>query len=167
MIKADELREYKPQVRFQNGDAITLMTVQEAIKEDAAKFAIPVTFKNEQIKSGGLFNSSTEDCIVMYHPEHEKDYFNFCVRVQHQGVYAIVSVYELGQSKQMDKAYRSDIAKQGVKDYIHSKDDMATGQAIGRMIGGALGSIGKSKKKLEEEKNYYQYVATIFNDILS
>lgn len=167
MIKADELREFRPQVRYQNGDGITLWTVQEAIKDCAAKFAIPVAFKNEQVKSGGLFNSSIEDCIVMYHPEHEKDYFRFCIRVHHQGVYAIVSVNELGQSKQMDKAYRSEIAKQGVKDYIHSKDEMATGQAIGRVIGGTLGSLGKSKKKLEEEKTYYQYVATIFDEIVS
>lgn len=167
MIKENELWDYKDPIRYQDGEAVTLMTIQTALTEAAANFAIPVAFKNDQIKSGGLFNSATEDCLVMYHPEHEKDYLQFCIRVQHQGIYAIVNVNRCGQSKQLDKAYRSEIAKQGVKDYVHAKDDMATGQAVGRMIGGALGSIGKSKKKLDEEKTYYDYVDTIFNDVLS
>lgn len=167
MIKESELWDYKEPIRYQNGEAVTLMTIQTAITEAAANFAIPVAFRNEQVKSGGLFNSTAEDCLVMYHPEHMKDYLQFCIRVQHQGIYAIVSVKRCGQSKQLDKAYRSEIAKQSVKDYVHAKDDMATGQAVGRMIGGALGSIGKNKKKLDEEKAYYDYVDTIFDDVLS
>lgn len=31
MIKADELREFRPTVRYQNGEGITLSTVQEAM----------------------------------------------------------------------------------------------------------------------------------------
>lgn len=82
MIKADELREFRPVVRYQNGEGITLSTVQEAIKDCAMKMGIPVAFTSDQVKSGGLFNSSVEDCIVMYHPQHERDYFRFCIRVK-------------------------------------------------------------------------------------
>jgi len=168
MIKVDELREYIPQVRYENGDAISLQAVQRAIEESATKFDIPVAFKNEQVKSGGLFKSSVEDCVIMYHPEHEKDYFNFVIRIQRQGVYAYVVIDEYGQSKQLNKAYRSDLAKQGVKDYFKAdaEDYNAIGRAIGQSIGGALGSIGKSKKKLEEEEKYYQIISEIFAEVV-
>lgn len=111
MIKADELREFRPTVRYQNGEGITLSTVQEAIKDCAMKMGIPVAFTSDQVKSGGLFNSSVEDCIVMYHPEHERDYFRFCIRVKRQGVYAFVSVNDFGKSSQMAKANRAEFAK--------------------------------------------------------
>lgn len=35
MIKADELREFRPVVRYRDGSAITLRTVQDAIKDCA------------------------------------------------------------------------------------------------------------------------------------
>ena len=28
----------------------------------------------------------------MYHPEHERDYFKFCIRVKRQGTYAFVTI---------------------------------------------------------------------------
>lgn len=84
MIKDTELREFRPTVRYQGGEGITLQTVQEAIADCAEKFGIPVAFASDQVKSGGLFNSSVEDCIVMYHPEHERDYFKFCIRLENK-----------------------------------------------------------------------------------
>ena len=141
--------------------------IQRRIRECADKYNLSVTFSSEQVKSGGLFNSSVENCIVMYHPEHEKDYFKFCIRVNYQSDISILSVDTFGQSKQMDKAYRCDIAKQGVKDYFRAKDDYATGQAIGKAIGGALGAIGKSKKKLEEDEGYYSSISAILDEVVS
>lgn len=43
MIKADELREFRPVVRYRDGNQITLQTVQEAIKDCAQGMGIPVT----------------------------------------------------------------------------------------------------------------------------
>lgn len=164
MLKANELREAR-QMQYKNGGDVTLEVIQKLLADYAAKMEVPVAFRNEQVKSGGLFNSKTDDCLVVYHPEHAKDYFNFCILIQRQGAYAFVSVSEFGQSKQMDKAYRSELSKQGMKDYIHSKDSYATGQAIGKAIGGALGSIGKSKNKLEAEKMYYQCLEDVFIEV--
>ena len=90
MIKADELREFRPVVRYRDGNQITLQTVQEAIKDCAQGMGIPVAFYTDQVKSGGMFNKTIEDCIVLYHPEHQYDYFKICVRVSHQGSYAFV-----------------------------------------------------------------------------
>ena len=160
MIKADELREFRPTVRYQNGEGITLSTVQEAIKDCAIKMGIPVAFTSDQVKSGGLFNSSVEDCIVMYHPEHERDYFRFCIRVKRQGVYAFVSVNDFGKSSQMAKANRTEFAKA-------DRRGKSMSYKIGSMIGQGIANIGKSKQKLEEEKMYYQCVFDIFDEIVS
>lgn len=160
MIKADELREFRPQVRYQNGEGITLSTVQEAIKDCAMKMGIPVAFRGDQVKSGGFFNSSVEDCVVMYHPEHERDYFKFCIRVKRQGVYAFVMVNDFGQSKQMNKANTAEFMKQDRKGQSMS-------YKVGSMIGQGLRTLGKSSQKLEEENMYYQCVFDIFDEIVS
>lgn len=160
MIKADELREFRPQVRYQNGEGITLSTVQDAIKDCAMKMGIPVAFRGDQVKSGGLFNSSVEDCVVMYHPEHERDYFKFCIRVKRQGSYAFVMVNDFGQSKQMNKANTAEFMKQDRKGQSMS-------YKVGSMIGQGLRTLGKSSQKLEEENMYYQCVFDIFDEIVS
>lgn len=160
MIKADTLREFRPSVRYKDGNSITLQTVQEAINDCAQGMGIPVAFYNEQVKSGGLFNSSVEDCIVMYHPEHQNDYFKFCIRVSHQGNYAFVSVNDFGQSKQINKAGRAEA-------YQQDRKGKSMSYKVGSMIGQGLTTIGKSKQKFEEEQMYYQCVFDIFDEIIS
>lgn len=160
MIKADELREFRPQVRYPDGEGITLSTVQEAIKDCAMKMGIPVAFKGDQVKSGGIFNGTIEDCVVMYHPEHEKDYFRFCIRVQHQGVYAFVTINDFGQSKQIAKANYAE----GYKNDRQGKD---LSYKIGSVIGQGVMTLGKSKAKLEEEQRYYQCITDILDEIVS
>lgn len=120
--------------------------VEKAYQDD-----IPVAFASDQVKSGGLFNSSVEDCIVMYHPEHERDYFKFCIRVRKQGIYAFVSINDFGQSKQMKKANTAEFMKED-----RAGKDMS--YKIGSLIGQGLRTIGSSKMKLEQENNYYQCI---------
>ncbi len=160
MIKDTELREFRPTVRYQNGEGITLQIVQEAINECAMEMGIPVAFISEQVKSGGMFNSSIEDCLVMYHPEHERDYFRFCIRVRRQGLYAFVSINDFGQSKQMAKADTAEYMKQDRKGKTMS-------YKVGSMIGQGLRTLGSNKAKLEEENNYYQCIFDIFDEIVS
>lgn len=168
MVKENELREFRPQIQYRNGDSVTLEAVQQALANAAEKAGVAVAFRNDQLKYGGLLNAKAEPCIVLYHPEHEKDYYQFCIRVHKEGEDAIVSVNEIGESTQMNKEYRSEIAKQGVKSYIHadSGDYNTMGRSIGAAIGGALGSIGKSKKKLEVEKGYYQQLIQLFDAVI-
>lgn len=154
MIKADELREFRPQVCYQNGNGITLNTVQTAIKDCAMQMDIPVEFKSDQVKAGGLFNSTVEDCIVMYHPEHENDYFKFCIRVKRQGNYVFVMVNDFGQSKQIKKANRDEILK-----------GYSTPYRVVSTIGKGL--LGRNSQKLEKENMYYQCIFDIFDQIVS
>ena len=160
MIKADELRDFRPTVRYQDGEGVTLSTVQNAIQNCAVNMGIPVAFENDQVKSGGLFNSSLEDCIVMYHPEHEKDYFRFCIRVRRQGMYAFVSINDFGKSSQMEKANRADFAKE-------DRQGKSMSYKVGSLITQGIMNIGKNKQKLEEEEMYYQCISDIFDEIVS
>lgn len=160
MIKEKELREFRDTVRYSNGEGITLQTVRDAIKDCAMKMGIAVAFRSDQVKVGGLLNSTTDDCLVMYHPEHENDYFKFCIRVRRQGVYAFVSINDFGQSKQMNKAGRAEA-------YQNDRQGREMSYKIGSMIGQAVTTIGRSKAKLEEEQMYYQCICDIFDEIVS
>ena len=135
MIKADELREFRPNVRYQDGTDVTLQSVQFAIQDCAGKMGIPVSFYNDQVKSGGLFNSSVEDCIVLHHPEHLNDYFKFCIRVKHQGTYALVSINDFGQSKQSKKAAQIEFGTEDRK-----------GKSLGYKLGSKLTEICWTKQ---------------------
>lgn len=160
MIKADELHEFRPQVRFPNGEGITLSTVQDAITECAANMGIPVAFKSDQVKSGGMFNSTVDDCIILYHPEHEKDYYRFCVRVKHQGKYAFVTINDIGHSKQIGKARVAEFSKEDRK----GKD---LSYKVGSILSSAVLAAGRNAQKLEEEQMYYQCISDIFDEIVS
>lgn len=160
MIKGDDLREFRPVVRYKDGNGITLQTVQDALADCAKGMGIPVAFYSDQVKSGGLFNKSIEDCIVMYHPEHQYDYFKFCIRVQHQGAYAFVSANDFGTSKQMKKAGQAEA-------YKADRKGKSMSYKVGSLIGQGITSIGRSKSKLEEEQNYYACVMDMFDEIVS
>lgn len=158
MIKADNLRKFHPGVRIKNGSGITLSAVQTAVEKGAEDIGIPVAFYDDQVKSGGLFNSSVEDCIVMYHPDHERDYFKFCIRAGRQGSYAFVSVNNFGESKQIAKANYAESA-------YAERQGKSLGHKIGSMIDEGIMTIGKNKQKLEEEQMYYQCIRDIFDEI--
>lgn len=160
MIKSDDLREFRPQVRYQNGDGITLQTVTEAIKDAAENMGILVAFRPDQVKSGGIFNSEVEDCVVMYHPEHESDYFKFCFRVKRQGKYAFVYVNDYGKSKQIAKADTSEFMK-------NDRRGKELSYKVGSLIGQGIRTLGRNKNKLEEENNYYQCIFDIFDEIVA
>lgn len=189
MIKEKDIGEFRPQVRFQDGQSITLQTVQNALGDCARTHSIPVAFKNDQVKFGGMIGGHTEDCIVLYHPDHERDYFNFVITVGHQASYAFVSVYGGGTSKLMKKEEAAAAAKAELKnagkttmhswfggssesgameDTLRSTIGFAktTGSLAKAAIGG-LRSLGGGKEKLQEEKNWYAMVSDIFDEIVS
>lgn len=163
MIKADNLREFRPQVRYRDGANVTLATVQDAIKDAAMQMGIPVAFKSDQVKSGGLFNSSVEDCVVLYHPEHEKDYYNLCIRVSHQGNYAFVSINDFGSSKLEGNAGSRDLLKETLR-------NGSDAEKVGALIGAGARRLimgGANKAKMEQEQQYYACLIDIFDEIVS
>ena len=189
MIKEKDLAEFRPQVQFRNGAAIDLKAVQNAIASFASENQIPVAFENEKVKVGGMLGGiggKELDCVLLYHPEHKKGYFNFVITVTYQGSYAYVGVFGYGDSKLMKKQDAAAAAKAGAanvgKSALHgilNGDDsmagiftgawgMAKGTAkLGASIVKGLSSLGGNKEKLQEEQNWYTMVSDIFNQIVS
>lgn len=141
----DLTEEWIPQVRFPDGNYVNLMTVREVIENEAAENGIPVAFREDQLKVGGMFNKQIEDVLIMYNPDHANDYLKFLIRVQHMGKYAFMHVFNMGGSKN-----------------YHSMNMAAAGGAIGTItkIGGLLGGVNA---KLQAEEQYY----TILADVLA
>lgn len=160
MIKADCLREFRPTYRYTDGTSITLETIQEAVKDAAQKYNIPVAFTNDQVKSGGLFNSEVEDCLVLYHPEHRYDYYRVAVRVKRQGTMAFVSMNDFGDSTQMDKYARSEANRE-------ARQGQSLSYKFGNSLVSGIMNMGKNKNKLEEEQNYYGALMAIFDELIS
>ena len=156
MIKADQLKEVRKDTVYKEGKDITLLTLQKELKETAEKYQIQIAFTNDQIKSGGMFNSTTVDCLVVYHPKHPTDYFRYAVSIRRQGVMAYVSVNYFGSSKQTGKAGVS-------KDALSNLKEGNLGTA---MLGGLM-SLGKNKNKLEEENNFYSALDQIIDEVIS
>ena len=165
MIKIDELREFRPDVRLNNGQDISLDKVCNSLKEYAEQMGILIYFKKDTVKMGGLF-SKPQECAVMFHPEHEKDYFKFCITVNYQGNYTFVSIKDFGHSKQMDKAQSGAVAKSNLKASFRADNERDQGKALGTFLAAGIKSLGQNKSKLEEEKMYYRSISDFFAEAL-
>ncbi len=121
------------------------------------------SFRNDKVKYGGFIGGSKEDCIILYHPKHQDDYFNFVFQVAYQGNYAFISANSFGVSKligteEADKFF-SDTMQQG-----------SVEQKVGAILGAGFRKLfsGKNvKKRLEEEKNWYAMVGDIFDELFT
>lgn len=164
MIKLENLYDFCQPVRCKDGEGITLNLLQNILANKAAEFGLPVAFKYDQVKSGGLFKSSVEDCLVLYHPEHEKDYYNFCIRASHQGIYAFVNVSIFGTSKLSGNAdshaYLMDTLKNG----------RSNAEKVGALIGAGARRLikgGRNSLKLEQEQQYYACMSDLFAETIA
>lgn len=173
MLKDKDLREFRPTYRYSNGKEITLQTLQNAIKDIAMQYQIPVAFYNDQIKSGGVFNSQVTDCIVIYHPEHRNDYYKIAISVQYQGTMAFVSAQDFGESKNLKKLNARGAAGSALKQGWNNagrEGNWSPGMSlVGGAIGGTVGvirSLGGSKAKQEEENRYYGALVQILDEVI-
>ncbi len=166
MIKEKDLREMRPRVRYQNGSSITLKTIQNALQDYFNDAAIPVAFYADQIKYGGLIGGSTEDCVVLYHPQHENDYFKVAITVQYQGKFALVTVNDFGSSTQLGNQGSKEMLKEAFK----FGSGVATSEKVGMLIGAGARRLlkgGVDQKKLREEQDWYQFVSEAFDEIVA
>lgn len=159
MIKIDELSKFLPTFRYTGAENVDFQVIIDNIKEEAQRHTVPVEFYNDQVKSGGIFNREIEDCIVIYHPEHKTDYYNFCIRLKKVGSIVQIQTDVFGSSVQMDKFARSEWAKE-------DREGKSVSYKIGSMIGSGLRNMGKNKQKLEEEELYYDILRAVLKEAI-
>jgi hypothetical protein len=132
-----------------------LSVLQSVLTKTAGKYQIPIAFKTDEIKAGGLLNSTKNDCLVVHHPQHYSDYFRYAVSIKRQGIMAYISINPFGRSNQANlhtvAANRSELMKQG---------------RVGMSLLAGVVGMGKNKNKLEDENNYYTALEQIFDEAL-
>ncbi len=133
-------------LRFRDGSNVNLVNLQEALQDECDSNGIPVAFRSDTLKTGGLFNKQTEEVLVLYNTQHPSDYYQFLIRVTHQGKYAFLDVFKVGSSKN----FRN-----------YSK---AQGGAVGR---GLLNALTGANAKLQEEENFYTILTDCFESVVA
>lgn len=88
-----------------NESAFTLAVLQRMLEDTARSMRLPATFANDRVQSSGYQNVSTEDCLVLYHPDHPRDFHHFCIRLNAQGNDAFISVSTFGGSNPAAKIH--------------------------------------------------------------
>ena len=161
-------------IKIKDGANITFAMIQNRIATLAEERMIPVSFKEDQI-SKGLFGNKTEDCLVVFHPDHEANYLYYTLRLTLQGTYAFIqhdmtgySVnYQNIASRQLGKSVAGDIFK-GRKSAAENVGAVA-GLAIGGMFKLAKNAVKNSKSggksSVEEEDRWYMMMDDLFEDV--
>lgn len=157
MLKKKDMEDFHDTVYFDDkSGSTTLDDVQSRVEETAREVGIPIAFSRDRVKGGGLFSKTVDDCIVMCHPDHKKDYYNFCIYLSRQGNRVFIHIKVFGHSKQIKKEARSEAAKA-------DRQGKELAYQLGSALGSGLRNIGKSKKKLEEEQEYYATLNDVFD----
>ena len=67
---------------------LTLEDFRKSFEAKANELQIPIAFKSDKVKSGCL-GRTKQDCLTIFHPEHEKGWGKVCLRLTTQGVYTL------------------------------------------------------------------------------
>lgn len=173
MIKEKELELFQKPYYYTEGSQVTLESIQYQISNVASKYQIPVDFYADQI-SGGLISGAVgaltggerEECLVLCHPNHQKDYSKYVIRIGTQGTMAFVSVYVYGVSKNFKKLNAGSNAKKDFKDFIFNGDVNESAKSLGKAVVGGLRSLGGSKNKKNDEEMWYAAMKHIIEEVI-
>lgn len=80
--------------RIKNGSDISYEVIADLIRKKASYYGISVSFKNEQITSDAISGllGLKKNCVVLFHPQNEKNYLRYVIQLNHQGTYAFINV---------------------------------------------------------------------------
>lgn len=165
MIKINE-EDLFDTITLQGHNEVTLDDVKAKIDIVAQEKGIPVECFFEEAKIGGMF-SGKESVLAVSHPEHQKDYQKFAIVLSNQYSSIVAKIYTFGTSKQGKKAVLRDVSKGAFKSASDGKNTLGNAVKGTASIVGLAMSLGKSDKKLEEEKIYYQFLTEAVREALS
>lgn len=157
IVKESELQEARDPIHYGDASDVTLQRLKDDLTDCAHKMGLPIFLELGQVKGGSIWKPEMEDCLILYNPEHEKDYYKFCIRLVHIGVSGKVWFYSFGSSKQMNKLNLFQQARDG-----------AVKNGGGEIMANVMASLftpGLSKKKLENEGMYYDLVLKLFENV--
>lgn len=155
-----DLHQVRQPIFYKDGTNVDLQNIAQLLQAGFAKYNVPVAFEFDKVKAGGLLKSTTTDCLVLYHPEHKKDYVNFVIRLSNQGTMTFVNVDSFGSSKQMKKQIEYETNRE-------QRRGQDVGSQLANILTTNLMTLGRSKSKLEEEKNYYKTCHAVMDEVFA
>ena len=181
-ISQRELAEFLPPIRFLDG-SVDFNAVATALMQAAEQYDAPCAIRDGEIVAGA-FSSNGTPCLVLYHPEHEFDYFNFCILRSQQGNTCVFEVYTCGSSRQIKKhdfqnntRVFDGAASQGMALGVMRGGSVGAGYAIGSALGGivrggvktvakGINALTMDSEALAAEKAWYELVGFLFAQTL-
>ncbi len=151
VVKFDECTETLQPIRFNDGEEVTLQLVKQILQEKFDSHGISVDIQNDQLKSGGLFSSTMEDCLTITNSEHRNNYYRYLILLKRQGSFAFLNFFIFGSSKQINNLSNAEILMQGKS-------------GVGGWIMKGIANIGVNQSKVHEEQLYYESVASIIKE---
>lgn len=132
----------------EEGFTITLELIKEMFEKiNNERYGLPISITYDQIKSGGFFNSSVEDCLLICNSIHPHDYFKYCITVKKQGKIATVTMTYWGTSTLTAQKNRQE-ERSG---------------SIGGLLLNALKSVNENDYNVEYQ--YYDMLEQIFVEV--
>lgn len=152
MVSTGNLRvfeDFPEKIRIKNAAELSLSMIQSSLTDSLSEYGVPFSIRADQVQSGGLFNKQYEDCLCIVNPQHETDYFKFCIRLQKTGTMAFVYVNYYGESRLTGQKNQEDARRNS-----------------GSLAKMALGAIFKADQQaLDAEYNYYEIVQDALREL--
>ena len=184
MIKEKDLYEvtawnYNPDPDFHLAD------IKEALESVIQGNDYLAGVQYEKISAGSVFSAKEYDCIKLYNPQHQTDYFYYCILLSKERNADVVSVYLAGKSTQMKmddylkntKAFDGTISR-SIGAGILKGGSFGVGMAVGgaaagltkagiRGISKGIAALTRDKEALAREESWYneatELLAVTFN----
>jgi len=113
-------------------------------------YGLPIKAYIDRLKSGGLINSSVEDCLILENVNHPKDYLKYCLTIRRQGKLNIITVSRYGLS--------------GNALMANQTEEMRESGTFAGMVINAVSGVNEAA--YQKECNYYRLVEEMLTRII-
>ena len=122
------MQEFKETMEFLNGET----------------YRLPIEIVLDTAKFGGVFNSSTQDCLIIRNKDHLDDYFRHCVVCTRTGRASTLELKYFGGSKLIGQANKTEERKSSFRGML-------------------MNSVFRvNEEALDAEYEYYQLLTNLF-----
>ena len=104
MLKEKDLIENVASYRIKDKEnQVNFQSIKNVIENEVEDYGYKLLFRMDELKIGGMFNSSIEKVLVVTNADHPSDYFQYVFMLGKQGTFTLFNVYVAGQSKLIKK----------------------------------------------------------------
>ena len=131
MLKMKDFQDFMQGVMHKSYADLSMVDLQMHLTPKLQEYDLPVKFETDEVKSGGLFSTSSLPCLVIINSEHKSNYYYIVIVLSKQGAVGVLNFYLTGYSKNATKL------------------EFSEGMAKNRI------RIPVNQHKIQDEQNYY------------